>query len=242
MFHSPIESSFNFSTNDHAADAAFYSMASSIHLPSTSMPSTETKPSHSSRRKSPRLTSALRKEILQLREMKPTIFAWEIRQALLERGPRTAQTLPSVSFSIFIVVPLQLLRIRLLQSNAIQRFLDQPNKSTSTHKEESKVNSDAMMAAIYNHPPPPPPSSETLPSPVIICLSPSPSPELSDSETQSECSICLATYRSGEDVSILACSHEYHSACLKQWMTKHRSCPMCRLDIFHQPQFVTLLL
>ena len=120
------------------------------------------------------------------------------------------------------------------------------NKSRATHKEESIVNSDTMMAAICNPPPPlpppQPPSSEALSSPVIICLSPSPSPELSDSETQSECSICLAAYRSGEDVSILACSHEYHSACLKQWMTKHRSCPMCRLDIYHQPQFVTLLL
>jgi hypothetical protein len=75
-------------------------------------------------------------------------------------------------------------------------------------------------------------------SPITICLSPT----LSDSESGSECSICLETYRSGQEVSILSCSHEYHSSCIKEWMIKNRSCPMCRKDIHNQPQFVTLLI
>jgi len=86
---------------------------------------------------------------------------------------------------------------------------------------------------------------ETIPTkqpPVTICLSPSQSPALSDGETGSECSICLETYRSGQEVSILSCSHEYHSSCIKEWMIKNRSCPMCRKDIHNQPQFVTLLI
>lgn len=77
---------------------------------------------------------------------------------------------------------------------------------------------------------------------VTICLSPSPSPTLSHGESHSECSICLESYRSGQEVSILACSHEYHSSCIGEWMLKNRSCPMCRKDIHNQPQFVTLLI
>ncbi len=77
---------------------------------------------------------------------------------------------------------------------------------------------------------------------VSICLSRSPSPTLSNSESHSECSICLESYRSGQEVSILACSHEYHSSCIGEWMLKNRSCPMCRKDIHNQPQFVTLLI
>jgi len=80
------------------------------------------------------------------------------------------------------------------------------------------------------------------PSPVTICLSPSQSPALSEGESGSECSICLEIYRSGQEVSILSCSHEYHSSCIKGWMMKNRSCPMCRKDIHNQPQFVTLLI
>jgi hypothetical protein len=79
-------------------------------------------------------------------------------------------------------------------------------------------------------------------SPLTICLSPSRSPALSVGESASECSICLESYRSGQEVSILACSHEYHSSCIGEWMMKNRSCPMCRKDIHNQPQFVTLLI
>ena len=83
----------------------------------------------------------------------------------------------------------------------------------------------------------------TSKSMTTICLSPSPSPSLSaEGETMSECSICLESYRSGQEVSILACSHEYHSSCIGEWMLKNRSCPMCRKDIHNQPQFVTLLI
>lgn len=77
---------------------------------------------------------------------------------------------------------------------------------------------------------------------LILRLPPSSSPTLSHQESQSECSICLDSYRSGQEVSILACSHEYHSSCITQWMIKNRSCPMCRKDIHDQPQFVTLLI
>jgi len=114
------------------------------------------------------------------------------------------------------------------RATAIQRIL---NESVSIIKEEPKQNVNLVMETLFNKP-----------SPVTICLSPSQSPSLSDGESGSECSICLETYRSGQEVSILSCSHEYHSSCIKEWMMKNRSCPMCRKDIRNQPQFVTLLI
>ncbi|CAF1039867.1 unnamed protein product [Adineta ricciae] len=112
---------------------------------------------------------------------------------------------------------------------AIQRVLNESPKAVAPVKEEPKVN--VNLQTIFN-----------TSSSVTICLSPSRSPTLSNGETGSECSICLENYRSGQEVSILACSHEYHSSCIGEWMLKNRSCPMCRKDIHNQPQFVTLLI
>ncbi|CAF1118203.1 unnamed protein product [Rotaria sordida] len=114
-------------------------------------------------------------------------------------------------------------------ATVIQRVLNKSSKNSVTIKEEPKLN--VNLPTILNSA-----------SSVTICLSPSPSPTLSHSETISECSICLESYRSGQEVSILACSHEYHSSCIGEWMLKNRSCPMCRKDIHNQPQFVTLLI
>jgi len=105
-------------------------------------------------------------------------------------------------------------------ATAIQRVLNESLKTRVTVKEEPKLNVTLINPS------------------VTICLSPSPSPTLSNGE----CSICLESYRSGQEVSILSCSHEYHSSCIGEWMLKNRSCPMCRKDIHNQPQFVTLLI
>lgn len=60
--------------------------------------------SHTSKRsipskinKRPRLTAHIRSEIVKLISIKPTIFAWEIQQNLLQNGICTSQTLPTVS-------------------------------------------------------------------------------------------------------------------------------------------------
>ncbi|CAF0810604.1 unnamed protein product [Didymodactylos carnosus] len=87
-------------------------------------------------------------------------------------------------------------------------------------------------------------------SPLTIYLSPSPSPSIhtiSDSETSicdpdTECSICLCSYKNGQEIHILSCTHEFHSSCLKQWIKKNNSCPICRRDITDQSQFITILI
>ncbi|CAF4053718.1 unnamed protein product [Rotaria sp. Silwood2] len=174
------------------------------------------KHSNPSIKKRPRLTAQLRNEILKLKANQPTVFVWEIQQILLQNGICTAQTLPSVK--------------------VIQRVLNESKKSVRIIKEETNSNVNLVMETIFNN------IENKKTSPITICLSPSQSSTLSDGESASECSICLETYRSGQEVSILSCSHEYHSSCIKEWMMKNRSCPMCRKDIHNQPQFVTLLI
>ncbi|KAF8012883.1 hypothetical protein BT93_I0907 [Corymbia citriodora subsp. variegata] len=41
-----------------------------------------------------------------------------------------------------------------------------------------------------------------------------------------ECVICL---EEGEECGMLeVCGHGYHESCIKEWLSKHRHCPLCR--------------
>ena len=69
------------------------------------------------------------------------------------------------------------------------------------------------------------------------------SSEIKASDYQ-DCPICLNQFQSatcctaseskGEDkgVSIKACGHTFHYSCLKTWLEKQRTCPMCRHELF----------
>ncbi|KAJ9670721.1 hypothetical protein PVL29_026945 [Vitis rotundifolia] len=46
-----------------------------------------------------------------------------------------------------------------------------------------------------------------------------------DGET---CCICQEEYADDEDVGKLDCGHEYHVACIKEWLSKKNSCPICK--------------
>uniref|UniRef100_A0A0D6R7V5 RING-type domain-containing protein n=1 Tax=Araucaria cunninghamii TaxID=56994 RepID=A0A0D6R7V5_ARACU len=48
---------------------------------------------------------------------------------------------------------------------------------------------------------------------------------------QEECPICLELFFAGEQMIKLTCFHRFHIACLTPWLTIHRECPCCRLDI-----------
>ena len=45
------------------------------------------------------------------------------------------------------------------------------------------------------------------------------------------CPICLVDFDDGEAVRALPCDpdHIFHAACLQQWITRHRWCPVCRI-------------
>ena len=42
-----------------------------------------------------------------------------------------------------------------------------------------------------------------------------------------ECVICLEEMKTGEDLTIIGCSHIYHSKCIQNWIKKKRICPLC---------------
>ncbi|KAF6139119.1 hypothetical protein GIB67_009962 [Kingdonia uniflora] len=42
-----------------------------------------------------------------------------------------------------------------------------------------------------------------------------------------ECSICLKTLGNAE-VTEMPCNHEYHSICLRDWLSTRNTCPICR--------------
>jgi len=45
------------------------------------------------------------------------------------------------------------------------------------------------------------------------------------------CAVCIADYVDGESIVELVCGHLFHQECIKEWLAKHKECPLCRHDI-----------
>ncbi|KAF8531149.1 hypothetical protein JB92DRAFT_2693084 [Gautieria morchelliformis] len=48
------------------------------------------------------------------------------------------------------------------------------------------------------------------------------------------CHVCLSQFKDAEWAVLLPCFHSFHSACLQSWLSRSRTCPLCRnvLDTF----------
>ena len=52
------------------------------------------------------------------------------------------------------------------------------------------------------------------------------------SNSKNECSICYEDYSVNNNaMKIKACKHEFHTSCLKIWLSQNRTCPLCRADV-----------
>lgn len=53
----------------------------------------------------------------------------------------------------------------------------------------------------------------------------------SDSQSDVEpCCICQEEYNDGEDLGTLECGHDFHTACIKQWLMYKNLCPICKTN------------
>merc|ERR1719476_41337 len=56
---------------------------------------------------------------------------------------------------------------------------------------------------------------------------------LKHSDCRAECPICFASPCDDNEDEMLAprCGHAFHKECLKSWLKRHPTCPVCRFDL-----------
>uniref|UniRef100_A0A803QV17 RING-type E3 ubiquitin transferase n=1 Tax=Cannabis sativa TaxID=3483 RepID=A0A803QV17_CANSA len=42
------------------------------------------------------------------------------------------------------------------------------------------------------------------------------------------CCVCQEEYKEGDHIGTLECGHDFHSHCIKQWLTHKNLCPICK--------------
>lgn len=56
--------------------------------------------------------------------------------------------------------------------------------------------------------------------------------ESNNSEEYDSCTICRENYSNNEEIRIINnCNHNFHRICIDEWITNHRTCPICRGNI-----------
>ena len=51
------------------------------------------------------------------------------------------------------------------------------------------------------------------------------------SEEKKECIICQDTFRKSDKITILPCTHMFHSFCVECWLKSKKFCPVCKFEI-----------
>jgi len=50
--------------------------------------------------------------------------------------------------------------------------------------------------------------------------------------TVNRCGICISQFRGGQHASMNSlCRHVFHENCLRQWLARSRTCPLCRISL-----------
>ncbi|KAG1679289.1 hypothetical protein FOA52_009319 [Chlamydomonas sp. UWO 241] len=50
-----------------------------------------------------------------------------------------------------------------------------------------------------------------------------------DGDADAQCAVCLCDFEHGAVMRQLPCTHYFHQACVDGWLSKHTTCPICRL-------------
>lgn len=46
-----------------------------------------------------------------------------------------------------------------------------------------------------------------------------------------ECIICLSDFIQKEKITVLKCTHSFHTKCLQEWLVQRSTCPTCRIEL-----------
>ena len=53
-----------------------------------------------------------------------------------------------------------------------------------------------------------------------------------ESDSEETCSICRGDYSDNNIVRMInVCDHQFHSSCLDNWLSRNRTCPLCRANV-----------
>ena len=50
-------------------------------------------------------------------------------------------------------------------------------------------------------------------------------------QDKKECVICLEEFKYRDKTIILPCIHFFHNNCIKSWLKRDNSCPICKFEI-----------
>ncbi|OWZ11467.1 hypothetical protein PHMEG_00015504 [Phytophthora megakarya] len=64
--------------------------------------------------------------------------------------------------------------------------------------------------------------------------------DMQQSETHTECVICLCDYEKDDKVISLPCGHSFHKECGMTWLVEHNVCPTCRFELPTQKENVAI--
>mmetsp|Transcript_2738 Transcript_2738/g.4181 ORF Transcript_2738/g.4181 Transcript_2738/m.4181 type:complete len:339 (-) Transcript_2738:405-1421(-) len=45
------------------------------------------------------------------------------------------------------------------------------------------------------------------------------------------CTVCMDDFKSGDTLRTLPCLHRYHKECIDPWLTRNRTCPICKTQV-----------
>ncbi|OEU14353.1 hypothetical protein FRACYDRAFT_165374, partial [Fragilariopsis cylindrus CCMP1102] len=52
-----------------------------------------------------------------------------------------------------------------------------------------------------------------------------------NSVDEPHCTICFTELEDGDRVGDIGCMHVFHADCLKMWIQKRNSCPLCNIPV-----------
>lgn len=57
-----------------------------------------------------------------------------------------------------------------------------------------------------------------------------------EKEGEEVCSICCDAFQEDDKLRELPCKHQFHAACVDEWLARNRTCPLCKADITRHPR------